>query len=80
MAAVGPVLDFPAGALPVLLERVVALHEHLELEATGGVADLFPAQQPKSAVDVLARHRGLDALHAHEVLLIQSPEAFQAYL
>src|SRR5690606_23249719 len=52
VAAVCSVLDFTARALPILLERIVTLRQHLEAEAARGVADLLATQQPKAPVHV----------------------------
>jgi hypothetical protein len=77
VALVGTVLDFAADALPILLERIVALNDRLQLEALGGVADLLAAQQVNAPIHVFARDRGLDALDAHEVLLVERAQALE---
>src|SRR5690606_4531852 len=41
---------------------------------------LLATQQPKAPVHVFARDRGLDALHPHEVLLVEGPQALEARL
>jgi len=71
VALVGAVLDLAADALPILLERVVARDDRLQLEALGCVPDLLAPQHVDSAIDVLAWDRGLDPLDAHEVLLVE---------
>jgi hypothetical protein len=77
VALVSAVLDLAADALPILLERVVALDDRLQLEALGGVANLLAAQHVDATVDVLARDLGLDALDAHEVLLVQRAQSLE---
>jgi hypothetical protein len=77
VALVCPVLDLAADALPVLLERVVALDDRLQLEALRGVANLLAAKHVDAAVDVLARDRGLDFFEAHEVLLVERAQALE---
>jgi hypothetical protein len=77
---VGTVLDFAANALPILLERVVALDDGLELEALGRVADLLAPQHVDAAIHVFARDGGLDLLDAHEVLLVQRAQSFEPAL
>jgi hypothetical protein len=74
---VGAVLDLAADALPVLLKCIVALDDRLQLEALGGVADLLAAQHVDATVDVFARDGGLDALDAHEVLLVQRAQTLE---
>jgi hypothetical protein len=73
-------LDLATDAAPVLLERVVALHQRLQLEALGRVPDFLFPQQPEAPIDVLAHHLGLDALDAHEVLLIESTQPLETIL
>src|SRR5262249_4656386 len=74
------VFNLARDTLPVLLERVETLHQHLELEAQTGVADLFAAQGPDTSVDVLARDQRLDLLDAEEVLLVERAQPFDARL
>jgi len=80
VAAVRALLDLATGAVPVLLQRVVTLHEGLQLEAPRRVADLLPAEHPEATIHVLAGDGGLDPLHAHEILLVQGPETLEAGL
>src|SRR6185369_2791361 len=69
VALVGAVFDLAADALPILLERIVARDDRLQLEALGGVPDLLAPQDIDPAIDVFARDRRLDPLDTHEVLL-----------
>jgi hypothetical protein len=80
VALVSTVLDFAADALPILLERIVALDDRLQLEALGGVADLLAPQHVDAAIHVFARDGGLDLFDAHEVLLVQRAQAFEPAL
>jgi hypothetical protein len=80
VSMVGPVLDLSTGAQPVLLKRVVALDDVLQLEALGGVADLRLAQGVEATVDVLTGHRWLELLDADEVLLVQGAEPLDSRL
>jgi hypothetical protein len=79
VALVSAVLDLAADALPILLERVVALNDRLQLEALGGVPDLF-APHVNSPIDILAGDLRLDPLDAHEVLLVERAQAFEPKL
>src|SRR5262249_40571860 len=78
VAPIGPVLDLATDPLPVLLERVVPLHEHLELEPEAGVPDVLAPKHPDPAVDVLAGDERFDLLDAYEVLLVERPEPLDA--
>jgi hypothetical protein len=80
VTSVGPRFDLPNASLPVLLVRVVALVDGVELEAHRRVANLRAAQDPEPPLHVLAQHRGLDLLDAQEVLLVQGAEALDALL
>jgi hypothetical protein len=62
----------------MLLERVVALNERLQAEASRRVPDLRPAEDPEASIDVLTRDRGLDLFDAHEVLLVERAQPIQA--
>jgi hypothetical protein len=80
VALVRAVLDLTANALPVLLKRIVALDDRLQLEALGGVADLLAPQHVDASVDVFAGDGGLDFLEAHEILLVKRAQAFEPKL
>ena len=75
VALVGAALDLAADALPVRLVGVVPLEDHLEAEALRRVPDLLLPKQVDLPVDVLAGHRGLELLDAHEVLLVERAHA-----
>jgi hypothetical protein len=77
VSLVRTVLDLAADALPILLKRVVALDDRLKLEALGGVADFLAPQHVDAPIDVLARDGGLDALEAHEVLLVERAQSLE---
>jgi hypothetical protein len=68
---VGAVLDLPADALPVRLKGAVPLQNHLEAKAQGGVSDLLLSEGIDLPLHVFARHGGLDALDAHEILVVE---------
>lgn len=76
VTAVRTVFDLAANALPVLLERIVPLDDRLQLEAFCGVPNLDSPQLPNAPIDVFARNRWLDALEAHEVLLVERAQPF----
>jgi hypothetical protein len=80
MASVGAVLDLTADALPVHLERVVALDDRLQLEALARVPDLLAPQDVDAAVDVFARDARLDLLEAQKILLVERAQPFEANL
>jgi hypothetical protein len=80
VALVRTVLDLAANTLPVLLKRVVALDDRLQLEALRGVADLLAAQQINAPIDVLPRDARLDLLEPHEVLLVERAQTFEPCL
>jgi hypothetical protein len=63
--------DLAHDALPILLVRVVALDRGFELEPQAGVSYLFAPKGPQPPIDVLAHRQGLEALDAHEVLLVK---------
>jgi hypothetical protein len=74
------VLDLAADALPILLKRVVALDDVLQPKTPRRIADLLAPKQVDPAVDVLARHRGLDLLEAQKVLLVERAQTLEANL
>jgi hypothetical protein len=80
VAVIRAILDLATDAQPVLLERVVALDDVLELEALGGVADLRLAQRIDAAIDVLSGNRGLELLDADEILLVERAETLEPRL
>jgi hypothetical protein len=77
VALVRTVLDLATDALPVLLKRVVALDDRLQLEALGGVANLLAAQQVDAPIDVLARDCRLDLFEAEKVLLVERAQTLE---
>jgi hypothetical protein len=80
VAVIGAVFDLAARSEPILLKRVVALDDVLQLESLGGVTDLCLAQGMDAAVDVLARYGGLELLDADEVLLVQRAQSLEPRL
>src|SRR5208282_5664655 len=74
VALVRSVLDLAANALPMGLERAVALDDHLKTKAERRIANRFLAERMDSPVDVLSHHRGLELLDAHEILVIERSE------
>ena len=66
------VFDLAGDPCPVLLERIVSLHERLELETLRGVAHLFTPQDLNAPIHIFARHERFEFLDAHEVLLVES--------
>jgi hypothetical protein len=71
---VGAVLDLTANALPVRLEGVVALQNHLKAKAQRRVPDLLLSQDVDFPLDVLARNGGFDSLDPHEILVVERPQ------
>jgi hypothetical protein len=71
---VGAVLDLAANALPVRLERVVPLQNHLKAEAQSRIADLFLTKDINPTVHVFSRDGGLDSFDAHEILVVERPQ------
>jgi hypothetical protein len=55
----------------VRLKGAVALQNHLEAKAQGSVSDLLLSEGIDLPLDVFARNSGLDALDAHEILVVE---------
>jgi len=77
---VGAVLDLTHDPHPVLLERVVALDDGLQLEALARVADLLFAQRMEAPIHVFVDHLRGHLLDPHEVLIVERPQPFDAGL
>lgn len=80
MTSEGAELDFAANAAPMLLHGVVPLHDRLKLEALRRAVEAFLAQLRHTPLHVLTRDGGLDAFDAHEVVLVERPQTFEARL
>jgi hypothetical protein len=80
VALVRALFDLAADANPVRLIRVVPLQDHVEAEPQRRVANLLATNLLDAPVDVLARDVRLHLLDAHEVLLVERPQAIHARL
>lgn len=80
MALVGAVFDLATNALPILLERVVALDQRLQFEAFAGVANLLAPQDINAPIDVFAWDLRFELFDAEEVLLVEGAQPLEAHL
>ena len=80
MTLVRPFIDLTADAHPERLVRIVPLKDRLKLEAQRRISDLFFSQYFEPALDVFARHRGLELLDPHEILVVQRAQSVDAQL
>jgi hypothetical protein len=80
MTGVGPALDLPADAQPVLLKGVVPLDDVLEAETLSRVADLLVPQPPNPALHILLGDQRFELLDAEKVLLVESAQTLHSRL
>jgi len=79
MPLVGTVLDLAQYPLPILLESIVALDDHLQPESLGSVANLLMPQNIDPSRDILMSNRGGNLLDTHEILFVQATKALNAH-
>ena len=61
----------------MLLQRIVALDEHLQAKTARRIAHLDPFELPKTPIYGLASNGRLNTFDAEEVLLIQRSKPFK---